>query len=326
MKFGKKSKENDEMTEQFHRSIRPVDLPWVFISFREPNANQNWVRIKQQIPEARRSHGVVGLDQAHQAAARLVEESDYFFTLDGDSTVADEWLHRPLSINLQPNSAWCWRSRNTVNGLVYGNGGVKLWHRRAIAHMQSHQTGVDFCWQPNYYSLMEIAGETNPGTTERQAFVAGCREGVKLTLKQGLAQTPLQLQMSWNTHNRSAWLTWCVRGAHHPIHRWAPFGARFAAVNWLKDKWPLAAINDWDFLNSEFDSVCRSLQAASSTVWFDLTQQTRLQTAVWQTQFEALGWELERMLDVSLPNCYSDQLWRWVDSCYHHRLGNLPNV
>jgi hypothetical protein len=308
--------------EQPMTVLKPTDLPWVFMSFREPNANENWLHLKQQIPEAVRSHGVVGLDQAHRAAAALIR-SEYFFTLDGDSTVMDQWLTLPLQIQLKPHTAWCWRSKNAINHLTYGNGGVKLWHRSVIEHMNSHQQGVDFCWQSNYVSLNHIAGITNPGASERQAFVAGVREGVKLMLKQGYFQQSEQLMRSWNPHNRSAWLTWCVRGAHHEIHKWAPFGARYSAFQILTGNWLPTAINNWDFLSMEFDKLQASMQ---QYVENHCKIQSEYQSQVWKIQYEQLGECLRGMLGVFLPNCYDEMFWQWIDNCYHHKLGDNSHV
>ncbi len=304
--------------------LRPLDLPWVFISFREPNANENWLRLKKQIPEAVRSHGVVGFDEAHRAAAAKVN-GDFLFTLDGDSTVYDNWLYQPLNIKLAPNSAWCWRSRNIINGLAYGNGGVKLWHRSVIENMKSHTTGVDFCWQSNYYSLRPIVGETNPGCSPRQAFIAGCREGIKLLLDEGKIQSINQLRCSWNEYNRSAWITWCVRGAHHEIWRWAAFGARYSAVKFLLGRWPHTSINNWDFLSQQFDEVCSTINL--SFEWDSLLNEKYVQNnnnnlscVIWKKQFEILGIILKQLLYVNLPNIYEEQYWQCIDNCYLHKL------
>jgi len=304
-------------------ALTPRDLPWVFISFREPNANANWLKLKQQIPEAHRSHGVVGIDQAHRAAAALVPHSEYFFTLDGDSVVWEKWLNTPLAITLAPHTAWCWRSRNVINDLTYGNGGVKLWHRSLIEHMNSHSDGVDFCWQPSYVSLNQTAGETDPGASERQAFIAGAREGVKLMLDRGVFLSPQQLRKCWNSHNRSAWLIWCTRGAHDATHKWAPFGARYSATQLLMDNWSPMAINDWCFLSSEFDKVQQSMRCSVEN---NMQFQTTYESQAWRLQYEQLGEYLQQVLNVHLPNCYDFAFWQWLQQIQQCYIRELPRV
>jgi hypothetical protein len=49
--------------------VRVSDLDFVYISFREPNKEQNWADLKNKVPWAKRVDGVVGFDSAHKAAA-----------------------------------------------------------------------------------------------------------------------------------------------------------------------------------------------------------------------------------------------------------------
>ena len=41
----------------------------VFISYQEPNAEENWQALKQRVPVAKRVHGVKGIHNAHVKAA-----------------------------------------------------------------------------------------------------------------------------------------------------------------------------------------------------------------------------------------------------------------
>ena len=41
-----------------------------FISYQEPNADENWAKLKSKFPIAQRIHGVKGIHQAHIAAAK----------------------------------------------------------------------------------------------------------------------------------------------------------------------------------------------------------------------------------------------------------------
>lgn len=99
-----------------------------FISYAEPNADSNWALLKNRIFHAKRMHGINGIANAHQACARASLTS-MFYTVDGDTMVDETW-----DFSFKP-PVWdhcylhLWYSRNPVNGLSYGHGGIKLWPR-----------------------------------------------------------------------------------------------------------------------------------------------------------------------------------------------------
>jgi hypothetical protein len=64
--------------------IKILDLDFVFISYREPNCEENYADLLSKVPWAKRVHGVVGFDSAHKAAAE-VAETDFFISVDGDN-------------------------------------------------------------------------------------------------------------------------------------------------------------------------------------------------------------------------------------------------
>ena len=45
--------------------VRISDLDFVYISFKEPNKEENWADLKNKVPWAKRVDGVVGFDSAH---------------------------------------------------------------------------------------------------------------------------------------------------------------------------------------------------------------------------------------------------------------------
>ena len=61
----------------------------VFISYDEPNADENYAHLLDICPWAMRSHGVWGSDAAHKAAAAMCE-SDRFISIDADNVDGDE--------------------------------------------------------------------------------------------------------------------------------------------------------------------------------------------------------------------------------------------
>ena len=80
-----------------------------------------------------------------------------------------------------------WRAKNSVNGLVYGNGGLVGWHKKTCLNMKTHENAlasdtegqIDFCWSVPHVNLHNCYSTTVINGTAEQAFVAGYREGVR---------------------------------------------------------------------------------------------------------------------------------------------------
>ncbi len=99
----------------------------VFISYDEPNADENWAHLQSICPWAKRSHGVFGSDACHKAAAKLAE-TERFIGIDADNKVREDFFELELEIEaFDKSDVLSWSGKNIINGLVYGNGGIKLW-------------------------------------------------------------------------------------------------------------------------------------------------------------------------------------------------------
>jgi hypothetical protein len=180
-----------------------AEIPVVFLSYDEPNADANWEHLKgQHMIFPLRSHGVKGFDAAHKAACALalqvMPETTHFFTVDADTQIfrwvwdsnienlCQDYLGSPGQFN---KTTFSWRSINNLNGLAYGNGGLKLWSVEFVQNMQTHEAsedkGVDFCWNDHYMQMSAITGVTCIDGSAYQAWRAGFREGVKMMLNGG---------------------------------------------------------------------------------------------------------------------------------------------
>ena len=133
--------------------VKVCDLDFVYISFKEPNKEQNWADLKNKVPWAKRVDGVVGFDSAHKAAAEL-SETDFFISVDGDNILHQRFLLQSLDFSLtDPNAVHRWRAENSVNSLIYGNGGLVGWPKQTCLNMKTHENAdndenqIDFCWE-----------------------------------------------------------------------------------------------------------------------------------------------------------------------------------
>ncbi len=143
-------------------SINEFDI--VYISFDEPNADENFADLQDKCPWAKRSHGVEGSDAAHKAAADMAD-TDRFITVDADNIVRQDFFSTEIDMSkIKDTDVVSWAGKNTINGLVYGNGGIKCWPKPVVYGMQTHENApsddpraqVDFCWNINYVQMNNI--------------------------------------------------------------------------------------------------------------------------------------------------------------------------
>ena len=131
---------------------RISDLDFVYISYMEPNKEENWADLKNKVPWAKRVDGVKGFDSAHKAAAETAE-TDFFISVDGDNIIDETFLLQTLDFEKTDRKAvHRWRAKNSINGLVYGNGGLVGWDKETCLNMHTHENAkdkkaeIDFCW------------------------------------------------------------------------------------------------------------------------------------------------------------------------------------
>ena len=67
-----------------------MDIDIIFLSYDEPNADDNWHKLKDRYPHAKRVHGIKGIWEAHCECAK-VSRSDHFFLVDGDNEILPEF-------------------------------------------------------------------------------------------------------------------------------------------------------------------------------------------------------------------------------------------
>ncbi len=216
--------------------VRVSDLDFVYISFKEPNKEQNWADLKNKVPWAKRVDGVVGFDSAHKAAAEKAE-TDFFISVDGDNIIDEGFLLETLDWEkTNPKAVHRWRAKNNVNGLVYGNGGLVGWQKETCLNMKTHEnadkdeTQIDFCWGVPHENLHNCYSTTVINGSEQQAFVAGYREGVKMSTEKGKPIPAEDFHKIW-PNNLRILSTWCTIGADVELGKYAMLGARMGCFN-----------------------------------------------------------------------------------------------
>ena len=124
------------------------------------------------------------------------------------------------------NCVFRWKAQNTINGLMYGNGGVSSWTRDFIKNMKTHEatdgtdeTVVEFCFDPNYLSMHNVYSTTYPNGSEKHAWRAGFREGVKMCLINGRKPSLSEFHYEVHAKNYDKLCVW------HSVGQDAEFGS-----------------------------------------------------------------------------------------------------
>lgn len=243
-------------------SINEFDI--VFISYDEPNADENYNDLLEKAPWAKRSHGVFGSDAAHKAAAELAE-TDRFITVDADNIVDPAFFGVEVDMsNITDTDVISWAGRNQVNGLVYGNGGIKCWPKDVVMNMQTHENApagnaraqVDFCWNINYVQMNNIYCNVMNNGSPLQAWRAGFREGVKMGLVDGDVIDPRYLKSQVHDKNYKRLLTWMSVGEDEDNGIWAVYGARLGCymTNIKRADWDWKNVRDFEWLTNYFNT------------------------------------------------------------------------
>jgi len=262
-------------------NITEFDL--IFLSYDEPNAEYNFSDLLEKAPWAQRVHGIKGFNSAHLACAEMAQ-TDWFVTVDADNIVRSEFFDVQVEFDPrhEPLCCFSWNGLNAINGLAYGNGGLKLWSKEFVRTMRSHEhadnprKAVDFCWERHYRQMYQTYSDVWNNGSPYQAFRVGFREGVKLALDRGerVSAEMMRFLHPVNLRNLRIWA--CV-GAHIENGLWAMLGTRLALTRMCDQLWNHTVVRDYDWFRhfweeaKTYDTVmmCEELGAK-------LMQQTKI--------------------------------------------------
>jgi hypothetical protein len=233
-----------------------ADLDCVYLSYDEPRKEETWIQIQNMVPWAQRVDGIKGSDAAHKAAADA-STTDRFVLIDGDNIPDTEFFNLQLTLDdTNKDCVFRWKARNTINGLMYGNGGLSCWTKEFVYAMKTHENtdgteanDVEFCFYPNYWAMHDCYSTTYPNATPFQAWRAGFREGVKMCLNRGKRPTLQEFENKVVSRNYDHLCIWQTVGADVDNGFWSIYGARLGTwMTMLNKEWDYRQVQDFDAL------------------------------------------------------------------------------
>tara|TARA_B100001094_G_scaffold239918_1_gene235469 strand:+ start:4295 stop:5299 length:1005 start_codon:yes stop_codon:yes gene_type:complete len=315
--------------------IDVTDIDIFYISFDEPNMEENWADLKSKCPWAKRVHGVLGSDAAHKECARQ-SETDRFISVDGDNIVDPKFFDQVIDfseadVNLE-KSVISWCGKNNINGLVYGNGGLKCWPVQYVLDMKTHEIAeeerskVDFCWDLNYIQFNEAFSHVMNNDTPYQAYRAGFREGVKMSLDRGIKVDPDNFEKSLHDKNYHRLLVWCNIGRDIENGLWAMYGTRLGCyLTNLDPSFDFVNVADFKW-HTEYwtNEIMPKFASADDYDEYDIKTKYRWNREALEKETERLGVELNKKLNIPVSE-FNAEGSKFFKKVYWNppRMGNL---
>lgn len=221
----------------------------VFISYNEINADENYKRLLEKCPRAKRVHGVKGIHNAHIRAAELCD-TDMIWIVDGDAVIEDDFNFDLVMSSYDIDCVHVWRSRNPINDLEYGNGGVKLLPRMLTLGMDTSTSDMTTSISKKFKAMDMVSNinsfNTDEFTTWRSAFRECCKLASRVIERQYEEETQARLD------------TWCTVGVDKQFGTYAISGSQLGRQYGLENKNnpdALRKINDFEWLKERFDGI-----------------------------------------------------------------------
>lgn len=221
----------------------------IFISYDESYADDNFNNLKKRFPRANRLHNIKGIFEAHKCAAEWAQynKSRMFYVVDADAIIDNNFNFDYIPNMYDQNLVHIWHSRNPINDLEYGYGGIKLFPTQSLIDAKSW--GIDFTTTvtKNLKVIPAVSNITafnsDPFSTWKSAF----RECVKLSTgiipNQNNEETEFRLN------------AWCTIGEDREYGDFAILGANegktFGEL-YKNNPEMLKQINDFKWLEQKF--------------------------------------------------------------------------
>ena len=237
-----------------------------FLSYNEPYADENYAKLQELVPNARRVNGVKGFAAAHQECARR-SFTNNFYVVDSDAILVDDFnfsftpsKYLDLWGKAQSERIYIWHSINPINNLTYGHGGVKILPKQPL--LCDNKDVIDFTtgFGLNTKVFNAVSNITAFNYDEFNTFRSAFRECAKLAsnitnreIIDDLDYDELIKLQKEVEYRLRIWTTvgsdknfglYCIKGAIQ--------GKKYGEI-FKDDKDSLKLINDYEWMKNEFN-------------------------------------------------------------------------
>ena len=241
-------KENIKQFYDFDRIVH-YDLDYssklmdiVFLSYDEPNADENWEKLKAKHPRAKRVHGVPARTLAYVTAA-LKSETDYFFAVFPTIEIDDSFDFTFQPDRLKEPCHYIFHCKNPVNGLEYGHRAVILYNKQLC--LDTKKPGLDFTLSQAHTVVPTLCGTSHFNVSPEISWRVAFREVIKLCAMKQTVESRYRLKK------------WCELGKG-PYAELVQRGALDAIDYYKKNKHDQDALSlsyELDWLKQKFNSI-----------------------------------------------------------------------
>ena len=226
----------------------PQTYDVVFISYDESNADENYQTLLTICPQAKRIHGVKGIHQAHVMAAKSVE-TEMFYVVDGDAIIVDDFSFNYTVPRYEKFHVHVWRSRNPINDLEYGYGGIKLLPREKTINLDVRTADMTTSISNNFKVIQKVSNitkfNTDPFNTWKSAFRECAKLASGIIARQDSSESTARLNV-WCTTAVGEYSDYALQGANA--------GRSYGEKNQGNID-AMKKINDFDWLKEKFNET-----------------------------------------------------------------------
>ena len=201
--------------KDFRRTFASVPQDIVFISYDEPEAEKNYQKLKDRFPNAKRVHGVEGMENALVAAAKASDTPWYF------AVFAKTELHEDFKFDFVPDyfqepKHYIFHAINRANDLVYGEMAVIMYNCKMLIDRHGEEfEGLDYTLSFPHEVIPEVSAYGNFDTSPYHAWRTAFREVSKLydiQEKSPSMDTKYRIKV-WETKAKGEFAEWVLKGA-----------------------------------------------------------------------------------------------------------------
>ena len=245
-KLRKMNFKNKKPIKKVKAATRDIPYDVIMLSYQEKFADRNYAKLLERVPNAKRVHGVKGIFNAHQAAANLAD-TRMFYVIDADALLLEEFNFEYFPSVWDEDTVHTWKSKNPVNDLIYGYGGLKLFPTQLLRDATDWRidftTSISEKFKPMPTPANYTAFNTDPFNTWKSAF----RECTKLSSS--------IIHRNKQDEDDERLEAWCTKGEDREFGTYAIAGAR-AGRAWgtehASNDEMLGKINDFEWLEEKF--------------------------------------------------------------------------